>query len=72
MPQIVEEAAIEELRFNFRGELIRPGEPGYEAARRRFNGMFDYRPALMAMCTGTADVIAALGFARQSGLPIAI
>ena len=70
--QIVEDAAVEGLRFNFRGDLIRPGEPGYDEARSRHNAMFDKRPALIARCTGNADVVAALGFARQAGLPIAI
>ena len=70
--QIVEDSAVEGLRFNFRGDLIRPGEPGYDEARSRHNAMFDKRPALIARCTGTADVQGALGFARQAGLPIAI
>ncbi|HJR19367.1 MAG TPA: FAD-binding oxidoreductase [Actinomycetota bacterium] len=70
--QIVEDGAVEGLRFNFRGDLIRPGEPGYDEARARHNAMFDKRPALIARCTGTADVQAALGFALQAGLPIAI
>jgi len=70
--QIVEDAAVEGLRFNFRGDLIRPGDPGYDDARSRHNAMFDKRPALIARCTGTADVQAALGFALQNGLSIAI
>ena len=70
--QLVDDGAVEGLRFNFRGDLIRPGEPGYDEARSVFNGMFDARPALIARCTGNADVASALAFARQSGLPIAV
>jgi hypothetical protein len=70
--QIVEDAAIEEFRFNFCGDLMRPGEPGYDEARVRFNGMFDKRPALITRPTGNVDVAAAIAFARQRGLPIAV
>ena len=61
----LEEAAIQELAANFRGELIRPGDDGYDAARAVFNAMIDRRPALIARCTGVADVVAAVNFARE-------
>ena len=70
--QIVDDAGIEQLRFNFRGDLIRPGDPGYEQARTVPNAMIDRHPALIARATGTADVVAALGFARDRGLPLAV
>ncbi len=60
------------LRGAFRGELIRPADPGYEAARQVWNGTVDRRPALVARCTGTADVVAAVDFARGQGLEIAV
>ena len=43
----------------FAGELIRPGDPDYDHARRVFNGAIDKRPALIARCTGPIDVQAA-------------
>jgi FAD/FMN-containing dehydrogenase len=60
------------LARTFQGELIRPDDPGYEVARRVWNGMIDKRPALIARCTGTADVVAALRFARERELPLAV
>jgi FAD/FMN-containing dehydrogenase len=56
----------------FAGDLILPGEPGYEEARRVFNRMIDKRPAVIARCTSTADVVAAVNFGRDSGLDIAV
>ncbi len=60
------------LRPAFRGELLWPGEAGYEAARRIWNGAIDRRPALIARCTGVADVLAAVRFARERELPVAV
>jgi FAD/FMN-containing dehydrogenase len=56
----------------FAGELIRPGDPDYDDARRVFNGAIDKRPALIARCTGPTDVQAALAIARERDLTIAI
>lgn len=66
------DSALESLREAFRGDLIRPVDPGYEAARQVWNGVVDRRPALVARCTGTADVVAAVRFARAEGLEIAV
>ena len=49
-----------------------PAQPGYEEARRVFNGMIDRRPALIARCTSTADVAAAVSAAREHGLVVAV
>jgi FAD/FMN-containing dehydrogenase len=68
----VAEAALHELDGNFRGELIRPDDPAYDAARTVFNAMIDRRPALIARCTGVADILAALEFARAQELPVAV
>lgn len=68
----LDEAAIAVFAATFRGELIAPADPRYEEARRVWNSMIDKRPALIARCTGTADVVAALRFARQQGLQIAV
>ena len=68
----IEQAAIEELAAGFRGELLRPGDEGYDAARRVWNGMIDRRPAAIARCTGVADVVSAVTFARTNDLLIAV
>jgi len=64
--------ALQPLRSAFRGELIRPGESGYDGARAIWNGMIDKRPALIARCREVADVIEAVRFARARSLPTAI
>jgi FAD/FMN-containing dehydrogenase len=66
------DGGLEALQMAFRGELIRPGDEGYDAARKVHNGLIDRRPALIARCTGTADVVAAFGFAREHDLQIAV
>ena len=60
------------LRGRFRGALLRPGEEGYEEARRVWNGAIDRRPALIARCAGADDVVAALRFARERDLPVSV
>jgi FAD/FMN-containing dehydrogenase len=54
------------------GELIRPGDTGYDAARRVWNGMFDSRPAAIARVQGALDVIAVVDFARETGIELAV
>ena len=68
----VDDARIEELRARFHGSLLRPGEPEYDKARAVWNGMIDHRPALIARCTGTADVMSAVNFGLTSGLTISV
>jgi FAD/FMN-containing dehydrogenase len=68
----VEAEALEELRSGFRGEIFQRGDAGYDDARVIFNAMFDRRPAVILRPAGTADVIRAVGLARQSGVPLAI
>ena len=48
----------------FVGEVLRPGDAGYDETRRVHNGMVDKRPALIARCLGVADVVAAVNFER--------
>ena len=60
------------LGDNFAGELIRLDDPGYDQARSLFNGSVDKRPALIARCTGPADVQAALAHALEHNLVVAI
>jgi FAD/FMN-containing dehydrogenase len=54
------------------GEVIRPDHPDYDTARRVWNGMIDKRPAAIARCAGADDVAAAVRFAVDHGLPLAV
>jgi FAD/FMN-containing dehydrogenase len=60
------------LRARFRGALVRPGEEGYDDARRIWNGAIDRRPALIARCVGVDDVVAAVRFARERELLVSV
>lgn len=69
---ILDEATVQDFRGRLRGDLLRPGDNGYDAARAVFNVMIDRRPALIAQCAGSADVIAAVTFAREHELLVAV
>jgi FAD/FMN-containing dehydrogenase len=56
----------------FSGHLLQPGAEGYDEARRVHNGLADKRPALIAQCRSTADVVEAVNLARRLGLEIAV
>jgi FAD/FMN-containing dehydrogenase len=56
----------------FSGELLRPGDEGYDDARRVHNGMIDKHPGLIARCRGVADIVAAVGHARDRKAEISI
>jgi FAD/FMN-containing dehydrogenase len=68
----LEDAAVQEFAANFHGDLIRPGDDGYDSARAVFNNMIDRHPALIARCTGVADVAAAVNFAHDNELVVAV
>jgi FAD/FMN-containing dehydrogenase len=72
MTAIFVDQAIEELRANFRGELLQPGSPCYDETRRVRNGLIDRHPTLIARCSGTADVVAAVNFAREHELLLSV
>jgi FAD/FMN-containing dehydrogenase len=61
-----------EVRAAFRGELIAPGDPGYDAARKVYNAMIDRRPGLIARCVDVADVITMVDLAREQKLLVSI
>ena len=71
-PKPVDAAALADLERNLRGQLIQAGDPDYEEHRRVWNGSIDRWPALIVRCTSVEDVVAALSFARRSGLPLAV
>jgi FAD/FMN-containing dehydrogenase len=60
------------FRNSLRGQLLIPGQPGYEEARQIHNAMIDRRPAVIVRCAGVADVIEAVKFARSQGLLLSV
>ncbi|HLG51439.1 MAG TPA: FAD-binding oxidoreductase [Chloroflexota bacterium] len=66
------QAALEELRSHLRGQLIRPGDPTYDAARKIWNGMIDRFPSLIVRCADAADVAQAVQFAQSNGQRVAV
>jgi FAD/FMN-containing dehydrogenase len=64
--------ALTALPGSFRGELIQPGDLTYDEHRKVWNGSIDRSPALIARCAGPADVVDAVGLARETGLPAAV
>jgi FAD/FMN-containing dehydrogenase len=68
----LDDAAVRAFRAKLRGRLLRPADPGYDEARRVWNGMVDRYPALIARCAGAADVVAAVRFARAHDLAVSV
>ncbi len=58
--------ALDDFRSSLRGQLLTTADPGYDDARRVYNGMINRKPALVTRCAGAADVIAAVNFARDN------
>ena len=65
-------AAVAQLRNDLRGLLVGRDDPTYDDVRKVWNGSIDRRPALVARCAGVADVITAVRFAREHGVPVAV
>jgi FAD/FMN-containing dehydrogenase len=68
----IDPVAVDGLRGRFRGALLRPGEEGYDEARRIWNGAIDRYPALIARCSSADDVAAAIRFARERDLLVSV
>jgi FAD/FMN-containing dehydrogenase len=66
------EEALQAFTQLTRGPVLLPGEQGYDDARAIWNGLIDRRPALIIQCTGAADVVDAVNFARGQGLLLSI
>lgn len=64
--------AAEDLRTKVRGPVFTPSDEGYDEARSIWNAGIDKRPAAVVRCSGTADIIDAMSYARQAGLPFSI
>jgi FAD/FMN-containing dehydrogenase len=69
---ILDEATVHGFESSIRGPLFRPGDERYDTARKIFNAMIDRYPALIVRCEGVADVIAAVNFARDHDLLLAV
>ena len=69
---VIDPVALGRLEGTFKGPLTGPGDATYEADRLVWNGSIDRSPALIAGCTGVADVIAAVRWARGTDLPVAV
>lgn len=69
---ILEQNSLDAFKTRFAGDLLGPDDEGFEAARRIWNGMIDKTPRLIARCSGVADVMAAVTFARETELPVAV
>jgi FAD/FMN-containing dehydrogenase len=67
-----ENRTLSELEASFAGELVSPDDATYDRHRTVWNGSIDRHPALIARCTRASDVKAAVTFARQTGLPLAV
>lgn len=74
MPEqdVLDDEVVEAFIAGQRGAVLRPGGPGYDDARQVWNGLIDRHPALIARCTGAADVINAVNFARDNNLVLPV
>ncbi|MGC2063625.1 MAG: FAD-binding oxidoreductase [Thermodesulfovibrionales bacterium] len=63
---------IEELKVGFKGEILLPSDGAYESTRKIWNAMIDKRPAVIARCATTSDVVRGVNFARDNGLLLAV
>lgn len=71
-PRAIDAKGLAHLRACFRGELLRPADAGYDDARHIWNAAIDKHPALIARASGVADIVAAVRFAREHGLQLAV
>ncbi|MFF8276502.1 FAD-binding oxidoreductase [Streptomyces lateritius] len=71
-PRSVPESALAGLREDLAGQVLVPGDPGYDEARILHNAMIDRRPAVIAQCETQADVSNAVLFGRETELPVAV
>jgi FAD/FMN-containing dehydrogenase len=68
----IDAEALQRFAEGVRGDVLRPGDEGYDDARSIWNGLIDRRPALIVQSTGAADVVDAVNFAREQGLVLSI
>ncbi|HEV2120553.1 MAG TPA: hypothetical protein VGS11_10705, partial [Candidatus Bathyarchaeia archaeon] len=68
----IAETTVHDFKTALRGPLLRPGTPEYEDARRIWNANIEKHPALIAKCTGFADIRLSVNFARENNLLVSI
>jgi FAD/FMN-containing dehydrogenase len=72
MSTVLDQPRVEELRSLLRGDVITPSDAAYDRARRVYNAMIDRHPALVLCCRTVADVVAAVEFAREADMRLAV
>ena len=72
MSTTLDRALFAGLKGEISGSVLGPQDPGYDAARAVHNGLVDRRPAVIVRCRTTNDVVAALAFARRTGLEVSV
>jgi FAD/FMN-containing dehydrogenase len=70
--RVLDQSAIDAFKSNFRGAILCPDDAGYDEARKLYNGMIDRRPAIIARCTGVADVINGVNFAGAHNVLLSV
>jgi FAD/FMN-containing dehydrogenase len=68
----IDATAVAELAAGFRGQIVVRGDSSFDEHRGVWNGSISRRPALITRCAGVADVISAVRFGREHGLPTAV
>src|SRR6202011_6040153 len=68
----VDKLLIEAFKSDFHGQVILPGDASYDEARRIWNASIDKHPGLIARCSGAADIVRAVMFARANDLLVAV
>jgi len=63
---------LNSLKSRIRGQLLLPGDPGYDDARSVWNAMIDKRPGAILRCLGVADVVTGVNFAREHAIPLSV
>ena len=66
--KMLNDKALNDIRGRVRGQVVVPGDSNYDEVRQIWNAMIDRRPSIIVRCTGTADVLQTLQFARQHQL----
>ena len=68
----IEDAELQEFRNGLKGDSLVANDEGYDVARTVWNGSIDKQPAIIVQCSGVADVIESVNFARKHDLLIAV
>jgi FAD/FMN-containing dehydrogenase len=68
----IDDSSAHQLASAMRGVVVRPMDVDYDTVRAVYNAMIDRRPAIIARCADAADVVAAIAFARDHGLTVAV